>query len=191
MIDRSLAARNVGVFVLDLQSSEDKSGDLWLRNAAILLRADRVTIDETASVLYGQKRVIGYASWGSNDKNRNRRHLDFEWLPGAIATEYVSTNARTFDRPPDVWNIGSWSDKNSYFAASPQTLTADLINDGATGASGHVNEPYLPYTPRPDFVLPAYYNGRNLAESFYVGIPALSWQNVVVGDPLCSLGPPK
>ena len=34
MIDRSLAARNVGDVRPDLQSSEDKSGDLWLRNAA-------------------------------------------------------------------------------------------------------------------------------------------------------------
>jgi uncharacterized protein (TIGR03790 family) len=191
MIERSLAARNVGTFVLDLQSGEDDSGDAWLRNAAILLPYDRVAVDETVNVLYGQKRVIGYASWGSNDKHRKQRHLGFEWLPGAIATEYVSTNGRTFTRPPDTWNIGPWSDKSSYFANAPQTLTADFINDGATGASGHVDEPYLTYTPRPDYVLPSYYSGRNLAESFYAGIPGLSWQNIIVGDPLCSLGPPK
>ena len=46
------------------------------------------------------------------------------------------------------------------------------------------------FTPRPDLLLPAYYSGRNLAESFYLSIPALSWQNVVIGDPLMSLGPP-
>jgi uncharacterized protein (TIGR03790 family) len=191
MIDRALVAKNVGKFVLDLSSAKDDRGDAWLRNAAILLPADRVTIDETKTVLYGQKRVIGYASWGSNDKERKQRHLGFEWLPGAIATEYVSTNGRTFSPPPEAWNIGPWSDKSSYFAQSPQTLTADLIHDGATGASGHVDEPYLMYTPRPDYVLPAYHSGRTLAESFYAGIPALSWQNIVVGDPLCSLGTPK
>jgi hypothetical protein len=32
--------------------------------------------------------------------------------------------------------------------------------------------------------------GRNLAESYYLVIPALSWQNIVLGDPLCSLGKP-
>jgi uncharacterized protein (TIGR03790 family) len=191
MIDRSLAAKNVGSFVLDLRSGENEGGDAWLRNTAILLPAERVTMDETEAVLYDRKRVIGYASWGSNDKHRKQRHLGFSWLPGAIATEYVSTNGRTFARPPDLWNIGSWGDKSSYFANAPQTLTADLIHDGATGASGHVNEPYLMYTPHPDYVLPAYYSGRNLAESFYAGIPGLSWQNIVVGDPLCSLGPPK
>ena len=38
-------------------------------------------------------------------------------------------------------------------------------------------EPYLAYCPRPDYVLPAYYSGRTLAESFYLGIPGLSWMN--------------
>jgi len=32
--------------------------------------------------------------------------------------------------------------------------------------------------------------GRNLAESYYLAIRSLSWQNIVVGDPLCSLGKP-
>ena len=73
---------------------------------------------------------------------------------------------------------------------SPQTLSADYIHEGATGASGHVYEPYLTMTPRPDLLLPAYYRGRNLAESYYLSIPRLSWQNIVIGDPLCSLGKP-
>ena len=76
------------------------------------------------------------------------------------------------------------------FFGSPQSLTADYIHDGATGASGHVYEPFLGYTPRPNILLPAYYRGRNLAESYYLSIPALSWMNIVIGDPLCKLGPP-
>ena len=91
MIDRSLSARNRGRFVLDLRSKRDESGDEWLRNAAILLPAERVVLEQTDKVLYGEKQVIAYASWGSNDPNRKQRYLGFEWLPGAIATEYVST----------------------------------------------------------------------------------------------------
>jgi uncharacterized protein (TIGR03790 family) len=53
-----------------------------------------------------------------------------------------------------------------------------------------VYEPYLAYTPRPNILLPAYYHGRNLAESYYLSIPVLSWMNIVIGDPLCKLGPP-
>lgn len=189
-IDRALRARNTGRFVIDLRASDSTGGNAWLRAAAARLPKDRVVLDETGRVLRGIRDVIAYASWGSNDPGRKERDLGFQWLPGAIATEYVSTNGRTFARPPDSWNLGNWGDPKTWFSGAPQTLTADYIHQGATGASGHVLEPFLQFTPHPDLVLPAYYRGRNLAESFWVGIPALSWMNIVVGDPLCSLGRP-
>jgi len=191
IVDRALLAKNRGKFVVDLRSSSDEPGNDWLRSAALALPKERVIFDESDTVLYHLTDVIGYASWGSNDPHRKQRSLGFQWLPGAIATEFVSTNARTFSQPPSSWNIGSWNDNpKTMFFDSPQTLTADYLHDGATGASGSVDEPYLHLNPRPDFLLPAYYRGRNLAESYYLAIPALSWMTVVVGDPLCSLGKP-
>ncbi|HTM12706.1 MAG TPA: TIGR03790 family protein [Bryobacteraceae bacterium] len=191
MIERSLAATNRGKFVLDLRGPDDESGNDWLRNAAILLPKDRVVLEETTEPVYGQTDVIGYASWGSNDRHHERRFPGFHWLPGGIVTEYVSTDGRTFVKPPDSWTPSmDWSHRSAWFAGSPQSMLADYIFEGASGASGHVYEPYLNMTPRPDLLLPAYYSGRNLAESYYLAIPALSWQNVVVGDPLCALGPP-
>ena len=190
IIDRALLAHNRGKFVIDLKAGDNTPGNRWLLQAAQQLPRDRVALDTSGLVLSHESDVIGYASWGSNDPARKQRHLDFHWLPGAIVTEYVSTNARTFARPPGGWNIGAWGDPKATFAGSPQTLTADYIHDGATGASGHVYEPYLPFTPRPNILLPAYYRGRNLAEAYYLSIPVLSWMNVVVGDPLCSLGQP-
>lgn len=191
LVDRALLARNRGKFVIDLKASDSTPGNDWLRQAARALPRDRVVLDQSAAVLSNQADVIAYASWGSNDPDRKQRHLGFRWLPGAIVTEYVSTNGRTFTRPPETWNLGAnWSDPKGLFFGSPQSLTADYIHDGATGASGHVYEPFLGYTPRPNVLLPAYYRGRNLAESYYLAIPALSWMNVVVGDPLCRLGAP-
>lgn len=187
MIDRSLQATDRGKFVIDLKGSDDTGGDAWLRDAAILLPKERVILDQTAKVLYNQNDVISYASWGSNDPNRHQRFLHFQWLPGAIATEFVSTNARTFVKPPDNWNISDWKSPKLWFDGSPQTMSADFILEGATGASGNTDEPYLVLCPRPDLILPAYFHGRNLAESYYLGIRGLSWQNVVLGDPLCSL----
>ena len=189
-IDRALQARNRGRFVIDLTANDENAGNKWLRAAALLLPADRLILDESEKVLYNQKDVIGYAAWGSNDKNRHQRHVGFTWLPGAVATEFVSTNARTFRRPPENWNISTWADKALWFAGAPQTLTADYIHEGATGCSGHVAEPFLGLTPRPEYLLPAYFSGRTLAESYYAAIPGLSWQNIVVGDPLCRLGKP-
>ncbi|MDQ6700414.1 MAG: TIGR03790 family protein [Acidobacteriota bacterium] len=190
LIDRSLVARNRGNFVIDLRANNDTEGNSWLRAAATLLPKDRVVLDDSATVLYGHKQVIGYASWGSNDPDRKTRTLGFEWLPGAVMTEFVSTNARTFARPPASWTLGTWKDTATWFAGAPQTLIGDYIHEGVTGCSGHVTEPFLHLTPRPDYLLPAYYSGRNLAESYYMSIPALSWQNIVVGDPLCKLGKP-
>ena len=191
MIDRSLAARNHGKFVFDLKAGDSTEGNQWLREAALALPADRVVLDDTAKVLYHEHEVIGYAGWGSNDRDRKQRMLGFEWLPGAIATQFVSTDGRTFVRPPDSWNITTWEDKAGWFAGSPQTLTADYIHEGASGCSGHVYEPYLLATPHPQYLFPAYYSGRNLAESYYLSIPALSWQNIVVGDPLSKIGKPE
>jgi len=191
MIDRSMVARNRGKFVIDLKPGSGDGANDWLREAARALPADRVVLDDSAEVLYNQHDVIGYAGWGSNDRNRKQRWPGFKWLPGAIATEFVSTDGRTFARPPDSWNITTWEDKAHLFAGSPQTLTADYIHEGASGCSGHVYEPYLTATPQPQYLLPAYYGGRNLAESYYLSIPGLSWQNIVVGDPLCRIGKPE
>jgi len=189
MIDRALAARNRGVFVIDSAPASGPGND-WLRMAALLLPAGRVVADDTPNVLYNQRNVIGYASWGSNDAGRKQRWLRFEWLPGAIMTEFVSTNARTMKAPPPDWNLTTYTDREHWFAGSPQSLSADYIHEGATGASGNVYEPYLTGCVRPEYTLPAYAQGRNLAESYYVGMPFLSWQGVVLGDPLCSLGKP-
>ncbi len=187
IIDRSLAARNQGLFVFDLKSSDDAPGNNWLRTAALALPKERVVMDESERVLTGQKNVIGYAGWGSNDPNRHQRNLGFQWLPGAIVSEFVSSDGRTFTRPPANWTIGTWKDASGWFVGSPQTLTADYLHEGATGCSGHVYEPYLQFNPHPDLLFPAYFRGRNLAESYYLSIPGLSWQNIVVGDPLCRL----
>jgi uncharacterized protein (TIGR03790 family) len=189
LVDRGLQARNRGRFVIDLKARETDEGNQWLRTAALMLPQDRVILDESAKVLTGIEDVIGFASWGSNDTDRKQRFLHFKWLPGAIATEFVSSDARTFRPPPADWEIGTWAVRQGWYAGSPQSLTADYIHEGATGASGQVFEPYLAFCPRPDFVLPAYYSGRTLAESFYMGIPGLSWMNVVIGDPLARLRP--
>ena len=193
MIDRSLQAKNAGFFVVDSTPDGMAAGNQWLEAAARALPATRVQIDRERAVKYNAKGVIGYASWGSNDKQRirdKRRELGFEWLPGAIATEYVSTNGRTFEEPPLDWHPAGWDEKELYHGGAPQSLTGDLIREGATGALGHVYEPYLDATPRPQYLFAAYYEGRTLAESYYLAISKLSWMNVVVGDPLCRLGPP-
>ena len=191
LIDRALQAERIsndrGKIYLDMKDGTDEPGESWLRDAAILLPAGRSVLEQTPAVLYGQPDALGYASWGSNDAHHKERRPNFHWLPGALATEYVSTDGRSFLRPPATWRIGTWANTTDWYLGSPQSMSADLIEDGVTGVSGHVNEPYLPYTPHPDLLFPPYLAGRNLAEAFYVSMPALSWMNVIIGDPLCHL----
>jgi uncharacterized protein (TIGR03790 family) len=161
LVDRALEAANRGKFVIDLRGGLDPSGgDGWLKRAAALLPAERTVLETSGKVLYDQTGVIGYASWGSNDPNRHRRFIGFHWLPGAIRTEFVSSDGRTFAKPPDNWNISDWKSPKLWFAGSPQSMSADYILEGVTGASGHVYEPFLAMTPHPEFLL-----GRRLQDS--------------------------
>jgi uncharacterized protein (TIGR03790 family) len=179
-----------GTFVLDMKATLiDRGGDAWLRSAAARLRelgfGDRVVLDESADVVTNQSHVLGYYSWGSNDPAIHQRTFNLTFEPGALAGMYVSTDGRTFAPPPDTWQIGSWEKRDSYYAGSPQSLAGDLIHAGVTGIAAHVAEPYLDATIRPQILFPAYVRGLNLVESFYLAMPYLSWQTVVIGDPLC------
>lgn len=194
LVDRALEARNRGLFVFDISPNTAEEGNARIRAAARALPQHRILLDREAAVLYQARGVIGYSGWGSNDKQRlrdQRRWPDFEFLPGAIVTEYVSTDGRSFQEPPSDWRPADWEERTLYHAGSPQSMTGDWIRLGATGASGHTHEPFLAGTPHPNYLFPAYYEGRTLAESYYLAIPFLSWRNIVVGDPLCRLGKPS
>lgn len=192
MIDDGLRAQNRGSFVFDMKEGENENaGDGWLNRAALQLPAGRTVMESSPKVLAGQKSVIGYASWGSNDKRRDRRFLGFAWLPGSVATEYVSTSGRTLKRPPDTWNLGNdWRNPKALFADSPQSMAADYLAEGASAVTGHTDEPYLDATPRPDLLFPAYYAGRTLGEAYIASLSKLSWRNILFGDPLMRIGPP-
>ena len=190
VIDRGASPSSSGRFVLDGKSSWTDKGNEWLRAAAERLRAaglgaDRVIADESTTVLTDQVDVLGYYSWGSNDPAIRRRSFNLKFRPGAIGGMFVSTDGRTFREPPRDWEVGNWANQRTWFAGSPQSLAGDLIREGITGMAGHVSEPYLGNTIRPDILFPAYVAGYSLAEAYYLAMPSLSWQTVVVGDPLC------
>jgi uncharacterized protein (TIGR03790 family) len=191
VIDRGAAPAQDGAILLDQKAGTGAvTGNAWLQDAANrLVNAGfekRVVLDTTGAAIGGSKGVLGYYSWGSNDPAITTRRLGLGFVPGAIAASYVSTDGRTFTEPPAAWTIGKWTERVTFYAGSPQSLAGDLIREGVTGIAAHVEEPFLDASIRPDILFPAYLAGFNLAESFYLAMPYLSWQTVVVGDPLCA-----
>jgi len=132
-------------------------------------------LDTTTVFLTNQTDIIGYVSWGSNDHYANLYTQNAiphnTWHPGALAETYVSASGRTFAWPP----------------AYGQSLIADLIAEGATGAKGYVYEPYSFAMAIVSVLFDRYTNGYNMAESYYMASRSLSWMDVVVGDPKATI----
>ena len=165
LIDRGAAPQREGVFVLDQRGVliGNRIGDDWLNSAAERLAKDglgaRVQLERSKSPATAAQPALGYYSWGSNDASFSTRRADVTFAPGALAGMFVSTDARTFKEPPANWNIGKWGQKQGYFEGSPQSLTGDLIRAGVTGVAGHVAEPFLDGSARPQILFPGVRRG--------------------------------
>jgi uncharacterized protein (TIGR03790 family) len=195
LVDRSLATSPTGAIVLDQKATAvDRGGDQWLETAADRLRAAAKTtpivVERTRALASAEGPVLGYFSWGSNDPANQLRRFGLSFGPGAIGGMFVSSDGRTFVEPPQDWKpsppVGG-----PVFRGSFQSLAGDLIRDGLTGVSAHVEEPYLDAIVRPQVLFPLYLAGLNLAEAYYRSMPYLGWQNLVIGDPLCRPFPGK
>lgn len=180
------AARTI--WLVDRSRSGDPghaAGDRLLLGAAAsaleALGRDVVTDPDVGSVSEAD-RIQAYASWGSNDPDGPPApfygRIDGVARPGrfaprSIATDFVSTSARSFHWPPHYG----------------QSLLPDLIGLGVAGAAGHVDEPTLAGVARPHILLWHYARGATAIEAFYRSVPYLGWMNVWIGDPLMQLPP--
>jgi uncharacterized protein (TIGR03790 family) len=202
LVDRAVAPSKEGAIVFDGRGDAAAAiGDRWMSEAARNLNAswpDRIVLtDQSAEPVTPKEPVIGYYSWGSTDRALRRRQLGLRFAPGGLAAMLTSADARTFAAPPQDWSPGDPSTRANVFSGSSQSLIGDLIRDGVTGVAGNVSEPYLESAVRPQILFTAYLKGFNLAESFYLALPSLGWQSVIVGDPLCrpfdgvTLAPPQ
>ncbi len=196
LVDKARNPGSDGTFVLDQRAAlVNRTGEDWLELAAKRLAAqgmgDRVMLDTSPQGVRNVPNVLGYYSWGSNDPRNRVRTFGMGFVPGSLAATFVSSDARTFKQPPADWVPNDSAEQAKWFGGTPQSLIGDLIHEGATGVAGHVAEPYLRSTVRPEILFPAYAAGFNLIEAFYLAMPDLSWQTVVVGDPLCAPFPRK
>ena len=191
LIDRAKSPSTEGRIVLDQRDAlVNRAGEDWLEGASKRLTAEghgeRPLLEMTPKPVRGVKPVIGYFSWGSTDPQNRVRTMELGFAPGAIAASFVGEDARTFEEPPAKWRPTNDNNRTTWFAGSSQSLVGDLIREGVTGVAGQISDPYLQSAVRPEVLFSTYLAGFNLIESFYLAIPHLSWQTVVIGDPLCA-----
>jgi hypothetical protein len=148
-----------------------------MQNAAEILRSRGVPVelDETDTFVGKRSDLLGYVSWGSNDRHYDvRAYHSLCFAPGAVCETAVSTSARTF-----------------LPTQGGQSLIADLVPQGVTGAKGYTDEPLLQAVASPSILWDRYTRGWTLAESFYAASRFVGWEDIVVGDPLCRPYPTK
>lgn len=169
VLDREPGARDAGFDQSQVVAAQTLSQRGW----PVLLNSDTIYVTE-------QQNVLGYASWGSND----RFHRPFAenartsntWSPGALAETFVSTSARSL-QPGTSYG---------------QSLIADWIAEGVACAKGYVFEPFTIALALPHIYLGRYTDetvdrAYNMAESFAMASRTLSWMEVVLGDPKTSI----
>lgn len=125
--------------------------------------------------------LVAYGSYG-----RNHRRMGFgadpggcgvylqgfDFAPGAIFNTTESFNGRAF---------------NGLGTLGCQEQVADFITEGGTFAVGTVFEPFTFSLTDNEFLFThMLIDQTTWIEAAYAAIPALSWQEVVIGDPLAS-----
>lgn len=121
--------------------------------------------------------VLAYAGYGRNDQSPGAPEdpgyiRQFRFAPGAVFNTLESFNAKM---------LGGETNR----LVHPQTQIADFVAAGGTFAVGSVWEPFSFSAPENALLLDGFFNrGLTWVESAYRSMKALSWQQVVVGDPL-------
>ncbi len=172
LVDRALAAERDGLLgraYVDI-ARRDALGDAWLENVATQLAALGFdpSVDREPATLPVTARIdapVLYFGWYASDLNGPFALPGFRFPPGAIALHIHSFSANTLRLSNSGW-------------------TGPLVARGATAAVGNVYEPYLQFTHRPNLFLRALARGATLVDAAYYALQALSWQAILVGDPL-------
>ena len=177
LVDKALEAESRGLWghaYLDLRAITN--GPYWwgarmITNAAVAAKRlgfETFVDNQPASlgVGYPLSQVALYVGWYDSGVTGPFYRASVEFLPGAFAYHLHSFSAANLRSASENW-------------------VGPLLARGATATMGCVAEPYLEFTPNPAMFLERWgYVGMTLGEAATAAHPVLSWQTVVVGDPL-------
>ncbi len=175
MIDDPVRVEAQGLWgwvVID-QGGPYKEGDDWMAEAAMQARlmeqpvfheTSRRTLAEAFPLMQDTAVYLGWYTGSPNGPFNAGTPGGFRFAPGAVAIHLHSFSATS------VKNTQVW--------------VAALLSRGAAVTAGNVNEPYL----NPSLHFDVFYNrlvkGASVAEAALMATPVLSWQSIVLGDPL-------
>ncbi|WP_197456732.1 TIGR03790 family protein [Cephaloticoccus primus] len=172
LIDRTLEAEERGLrgrAYVDVRGPHAE-GEVWMEQIAeraqVLGFETQVNREEgnfSADVRFAEP--VLYFGWYAADVEGPFTRRGFRFEPGAIAVHVHSYSAATLRSDSKGW-------------AGP------LIARGAVATVGAVYEPYLQLMHYPHVLFDGLARGERLADAAYAALPALSWQNVLIGDPL-------
>lgn len=172
LIIDAIAAERDGLWgfgVVDI-ANKIPQGDLWLKNVAkdlsdagIPTLVDRS--NDTLPINYPLRDTAVYYGWYDWNVSGPFLNPKFRFKKGAIAVHLHSFSAAQLRNPTKHW-------------------CAPLLSKGAAATLGNTYEPFLHLTHHFDIFQKRLLAGYSLVEAAYMAYPSVSWQGVVLGDPL-------
>jgi uncharacterized protein (TIGR03790 family) len=129
-------------------------------------------VDLNVDPLLNQANVFAYGYYGHGPISNVA--LNYNWTLGSIGLMVSSKTTETFDLSQN---------------ANGDFLLGDLIAGGCSAGMGYINPNFFGTLLKSDVFFDRYLDvveDYNLAESFYMAEPRMSWQAVFVGDPKAS-----
>ncbi len=150
-----------------------KLGDEWMVSIARQAKADgqplfhetsKKTLAEAFPLMTDTAVYFGWYTNPANGPFKVSTPGDFRFAPGAVAVHLHSSSASSIN------SVNSW--------------VGALLSRGAAVTAGNVFEPYLDPSLNFGIFFDRLVKGRCLAEAALMASPSLSWQCIVMGDPL-------
>lgn len=151
-------------------SNKYPDGDLWIRGAAVRTAAQGIPCiinpwNDSYTQNYPMNEAAIYYGWYEWNVNGPFLNHLFQFKPGAVAVHLHSFSADTLRDLNKNWS-------------------APLLARGAAATIGNVYEPLLGFTHQFQIMQQRLLEGFTLVEAAYSAIPVVSWQGIVLGDPL-------
>jgi len=172
LVDDALAAERLGLrgrAYIDA-GGPYPLGNQWLEQVRNALETQHwdVTVERTKERFPQGVRFDApalYFGWHSSRIEGPFTEPGFRFPPGAVAVHLHSFSAATLRDPGQQW-------------------TGPLVTRGAAATIGNVYEPTLGFTHNLDVLGLCTLLGWSWGDAAYCAMPVLSWQGVVIGDPL-------